>query len=129
MKKRSCYFATIILLLLAATAFYLNFTQASVEVPESYITIDTSAAIRPDYTQITIPPNIAPLNFVIGKPGSAYYVKIYSEQGKSITVSSRSAKIIIPEAPWQKLLEDNRGKELYFDVYVKNGQNKWQKSA
>lgn len=75
--------------------------------------------VQPDYGQTVIPPNIAPLNFLIKESGTHYFVRIYSKQGRSIEVSSRSPKIVIPQRPWHKLLERSRGEELHFDVFVK----------
>jgi len=76
--------------------------------------------IHPDYSGTVIPANIAPLNFLIQEDGSQYYVKIYSQQGPQIEVNSRSPRILIPRSLWRELLELNRGKELYFDVFVKS---------
>ena len=36
---------------------------------------ELSPKIEPDYSGVTIPPNIAPLNFIIKEQGSAYFVK------------------------------------------------------
>ena len=40
--------------------------------------------IRPDCAGIVIPPNIAPLNFVVDEPGVRYYVEIRSERGEPL---------------------------------------------
>ena len=37
--------------------------------------LDRAPKLEPDYSDITIPPNIAPLNFIIKEKGIAYYVK------------------------------------------------------
>jgi dipeptidyl aminopeptidase/acylaminoacyl peptidase len=82
--------------------------------------------IRPDYAGVTIPPNIAPLNFLIKEPGTRYYVTIRSPQGDRIAVSSRSSKIMIPESSWHALLGTNAGKTIHIDVYVKTQDTQWQ---
>ena len=38
-----------------------------------------SVVIRPDYSGVTIPPNIAPLNFKIQHPADACFVKVFSD--------------------------------------------------
>ncbi|MDZ7261586.1 MAG: hypothetical protein ONB05_05710 [candidate division KSB1 bacterium] len=81
--------------------------------------------IDPDYTNIVIPPNIAPLNFMIKEPGRGYYVNIYTTEGKNIEIFSRSPKIIIPQGRWKKMVNSNRGQELHFDVYAKNENGQW----
>ena len=92
---------------------------------EQYRSVGISARLRPDYCGTVVPPNIAPLNFLVREAGSHYCVKIYSKQGEPIEVFSRSSKIVIPEAPWHKLLNLNRGQELYLDVFVKTENNQW----
>ena len=94
---------------------------------DSYSSVKRAAKIRPDYSGLVIPPNIAPLNFIIQEEGSHYYVKIYSKQGKPIEIFSRSAKIVIPVNSWHELLDMNRGQQLYFDVFVKTQNNRWSR--
>jgi len=84
-----------------------------------------TASVQPDYCDTVIPPNIAPLNFLIQEPGSHYYVKIRSDQGNPIEVAGRSAKIRIPPAPWHKLLKANRGKTLHIEICVKARDGRW----
>ena len=74
--------------------------------------------IRPDYSGTVIPPNIAPLNFVIREQGTRFLVRIRSEEGDPIEMVSRSPKITIRSRRWRSLLEANRGKDLRFDVYA-----------
>ena len=83
------------------------------------------AKIRPDYCGTVIPPNIAPLNFLVQEDGIQYCVRIRSGQGKPIEVFSKNARIIIPQKRWHKLLDENKGEELYFDVFVKTEDNRW----
>jgi len=82
--------------------------------------------IRPDYCDTVIPPNIAPLNFTVEEPGSCYFVRIYSEQGNPIEISSRSGRILIPQDSWHSLLATNRGRQLFLDVFVGSPETDWQ---
>lgn len=93
--------------------------------PGNYTTVGRTAEIRPDYTGIVIPPNIAPLNFLILEPGERYLVKIYSAAGDGFTVSGRKGKIRIPAKKWKSLLGKNRGNKLFFDIYVKSPDGRW----
>jgi hypothetical protein len=81
--------------------------------------------IRPDYQGAVIPPNIAPLNFLIQEDGSLYYVKISSKQGKPVEVVTKSPKILIPEGPWHRLLSANHREQLAYDVFVKDKDGRW----
>jgi hypothetical protein len=95
--------------------------RSNEQVIMQYNDIDSPAEIRPEYYDTIIPPNIAPLNFVIQQEGSEYFVRIYSETGKPIEIFSRTGKITIPEQPWHNLLDLNRGRQLSMDIFVKSG--------
>ena len=69
--------------------------------------------IHPDYADTVVPPNIAPLNFLVRESGSRYLVRIRSQQGRPIEVASRSGRIAIPERAWRELLDSNRGGRLH----------------
>ena len=97
------------------------------ETIRQWSSVDRQAVIHPDYCGTVIPPNIAPLNFMIEEKGSCYFVKIYSRGGEPIEVFSRSPKIIIPVNSWHRLLDANRGEELYFDVFVKAENGQWNR--
>ncbi len=82
--------------------------------------------IRPDYSGITVPPNIAPLNFSIRERGSRFLVQVTAEAGGSIEIVSRTPKIAIPADDWRELLDANRGKELRFVVHAEQDK-RWQR--
>ncbi|MEN6577061.1 MAG: hypothetical protein ABFD90_12015 [Phycisphaerales bacterium] len=82
--------------------------------------------IQPDYADAMIPPNIAPLDFVVRENGSQYRVRITAEQGGRIEIDSRSPKIAIPERRWRRLLAANRGRALAFEVLVRAADG-WQR--
>ncbi len=75
--------------------------------------------IHPDYSEIVIPPNIAPMNFVIREPGSRFFVRIGSDDGDTIEINASSPKILIPPRAWRALLEANQGRDLCVDIHVK----------
>jgi hypothetical protein len=81
--------------------------------------------MRPDYSGVVIPPNIAPLNFRIREDGAAFRVTIRSTRGNPIRLSGRSPDVIIPEKPWHRLLEMNRGEALLFDVSIRTKDGAW----
>lgn len=75
--------------------------------------------IKPDYTDLTVPQNIAPLNFKITDYSDDYYIKIYgSNGGGEINIHDRVANI--PLRKWKKLLTSNGGASIFFDIYTKN---------
>jgi len=81
--------------------------------------------IFPDYSGVTIPPNIAPLNFRIEEPGRKYRVEIRSSNGNPVSISSRTAVIQIPPAAWRNLLRANPGQPLLCSVDAQDPQGAW----
>lgn len=88
------------------------------------IETNRTAAIFPEYYNVTIPPNITPLNFIIREPGSKFRVEITGENGNSMIINSHSPKIKIPVEKWHKLLEANTGKQLNIDI-LSFAEGKW----
>lgn len=95
-------------------------------IPKDYDETVKKPVIFPDYTGLTIPPNIAPLNFMIKEPGEKFAVRIYSKNGKEILIQTDDPKIGIKETEWKKLLAANQGEVLNVEIYCRNG-NKWTK--
>jgi hypothetical protein len=80
--------------------------------------------LQPDYSDITLPPNIAPINFKIVDSGSEYYIT-FSAGKDEIEIFSHTGKIVIPEKRWKRLLLNNKGQELKIDVFIKNAKGVW----
>ncbi|MCK4375659.1 MAG: hypothetical protein KAX19_10030, partial [Candidatus Brocadiae bacterium] len=83
--------------------------------------------IRPGYTDVVIPPNIAPLNFCIDEEGTRYHVRIHSTLGEQIEIRTRRPRVRIPLEAWRRLLNGNRGAQLCLDVYVKGRGGNWRR--
>lgn len=94
---------------------------------KKYNSVNRLPSIYPDYTGTVIPPNIAPLNFVINEKGNRYLIRIVSTKGSSIEISTSNPKIIIPSDEWKELLSLNRGQKLRTELYVRNSNNQWNK--
>lgn len=77
---------------------------------------DAAPAIFPDYTDITIPANIAPMNF--GVNGATDIKAIFSINGEDkMTVCGKSS-IDIDEDEWHELLAAAKGKKINVTVWV-----------
>jgi hypothetical protein len=112
------------ILLFGALAYGLR--GRAVQIDE-YSDTERPPRIYPDYSSTVIPPNIAPLNFMVQEEGSYYCAKIYSGKGEGIEVFSRSPKILIPTDSWHELLDKNRGGELHFDIFVRADNQRWSR--
>ena len=127
MKKR--YFCLpclgVVLISLVGLSHYLRHKHPP--IINEYTSADRPPAIHPDYTGTVIPPNIAPLNFLIKEQGSRFYVEVPSATGSSINIFSKTAQIVFPIAPWKQLLIANQGQKLHFNIYAKDKSNQWVK--
>jgi hypothetical protein len=94
---------------------------------EGCSSVERQPAISPDYTNTTLPPNIAPTNFVIKETAGAYYVRISSDTGEDIDIFSRSSNIRIPVKAWKKLLNRNRSKSLLITIFIRDREGKWSR--
>ena len=113
---------------MAGVALYWSLRTGR-SVPAQYDDAARPPSIDPDYAGCTVPPNIAPLNFVVRETAAAYCVRVYSDRGEAFVVSGPSPKIVMPMDKWRALLDVNRGKTLHFDIYARGGQGRWRRFA
>ncbi len=97
--------------------------------PARTVAVDAPPVLFPDYTDIVVPPNIAPLHFRIQEKGIAFRVVLRSATGKPLHIVSSDPLIRIPERKWRKLLDRNRGKQLSIDVSVQRPDGIWNHFA
>ncbi len=107
-------FTPYILLLLLCVA-------CNTKVPTEFGENNSIPQIFPDYTAITIPSNIAPLNFRITEDANKYIVRISNGEEEYIK-SGRTTDIPVKE--WNKLLSANN--DLQVDIFL-HKNNKWEK--
>jgi hypothetical protein len=96
------------------------------EPPIGVKELNREATIFPDYKNIYLPPNIAPMNFQVMDTAGKYFVHIFSRKGKGIGIVSGDASIHIPVRKWKHLLQANKGEKLFMDIHVRKG-NQWLK--
>jgi WD40 repeat protein len=106
---------------------FLMMYSCSKSPDDNVLITERNAALEPDYTGITIPPNIAPLNFMINEEGSAHLVKFSGPEGRQFEVYSKDGNILIPERKWKLMLQENKGKEIKVDIFARNSNKQWQK--
>ena len=73
-------------------------------------------ALYPDYTDIVIPCNIAPLNFNVLNPADACVAVLSVPDGKLVL---RGPEIRIPEKDWRRMTASARGGSIQGTVYVR----------
>ena len=92
-------------------------------VPERFTEVNEDAAIYPDYRDVTIPPNIAPLNFMVKDPTADAFV---ADLSGLVCGAGEDGKMDIDTTAWRQLLTERRGKDLGITIYAHREQG-WVK--
>jgi hypothetical protein len=121
-KRRNQY----LLMVLPAVTLIVCVVCLAASETDQATPVGRPARIQPDYADTVIPPNIAPLNFIVREGGLQYRVRIAAGQGGPIEIDSRSPKIVIPGKPWRRLLAANRGREFAVEVCVRM-EDEWRR--
>lgn len=103
--------STLILLLI----FF--FTQC--DSKKNFEQISSFPSISPDYTEVTVPCNIAPLNFRINEEGKTFNVIINNNQ-QQFSIHSKNGKIHIPEKKWKNIIQNSAGKSIEMKIFVQS---------
>lgn len=85
--------------------------------------LDEDVSIYPDYKGVTIPCNIAPLNFSVDS-AEGQYALMLDANANSLTITAKNGDFDIPQGKWQKLLQDAAGDSLSVTV-AKKVDGKW----
>lgn len=111
--------------LLSAATLLIGLASCGAEVPSEYEEGGRTVAVTPDYTGVTIPCNIAPLNFRIGIEGDDYVTRLRTKANpEGIVVSGRDLDIPVDE--WHDLIGKAKGDSVYTDIFVRRN-GKWKR--
>lgn len=83
---------------------------------------DYQVEIYPDYREVTIPSNIAPMNFNVREQGR-FALRIEGGE-EQIELKARQGWFDIPDNHWQDMLEANQGEDITFTI-LKHEQGEW----
>lgn len=108
------------------TVLLILITSCNTKSPKVFEPINSDVKIFPDYTEVTIPPNIASLNFIVQGEFKRCIVEISDNSGNKICVEAVDGLVTIPKKDWSNITAKNRGGKLKYSVFV-NKENKWYK--
>ena len=91
-------------------------------LPSSFTQANTEPEIYPDYVGVTVPPNIAPLNFLVDDVDDV--VALISSPNGEETYGGKKNKVQIDEKEWHEMLASAKGKSLSITLYTKK-DSKW----
>ena len=107
-------------LLLAAALLLLSSCVNHPDVPSSSKEAKSLPAIFPDYSNVTVPCNIAPLNFMLpADEFEACVARFTTPDGQQQTYGS-GVKVQIPEEEWHAMLDASKGKMSFspFEIQI-----------
>ena len=109
---------------LAAVVLLLSSCASHPDVPALSKEAKCLPAIFPDYCNVTVPCNIAPLNFML--PAYEYEASVArftTPDGRQQTYGS-GVKVQIPESEWHAMLDASKGKSIKVEVWGQK-ENEW----
>jgi len=109
---------------LAAALLLLSSCVNHPDVPTSSRKTKSLPAIFPDYCNVTVPYNIAPLNFML--PADQYeecVARFTTPDGNQQTYGN-GVKVQIPETEWHDMLNTAKGKSIKVEVWGKK-KDEW----
>lgn len=94
--------------------------------PENEIMIQSLPDIFPDYAGVTIPAQIAPMNFNVNDSDAvAVHVKVTGDKAGELETYGDYADF--DEKEWHRLTAGNAGSDLTFEVCVKGKEGQWRR--
>ena len=113
------------LMLLAVACLILTSCAGHPDVPSSSKEAKSLPAIFPDYCNVTVPYNIAPLNFMLpADEFNACVARISTPDGQQETYGD-GLKVQIPESEWHDMLNTAKGKSIKVEVWGKKNDDEW----
>lgn len=91
-------------------------------LPEQFTEAESLPHICPDYTDVTIPPNIAPLNFMTADDKAEACVAHFTWPGGEETYGD-GREIIIPTDEWQEMTRAAQGDSICVVLYTRQGDS------
>jgi Tol biopolymer transport system component len=97
--------------------------------PATELSISTTVPkIHPDYTDLTIPVNIASLHFQIEEEGETFKVFLEGSKGDRIQMKDRSGRFYVSPAKWKAFLRNNQGSAYTIRIFKKE-KGQWHEFA
>ena len=105
------------IMLLAAAVLLMSSCAKHPSVPSAFSESSVLPPIFPDYCNVTVPCNIAPLNFML--PTGEYeacVARFTTPDGQQQTYGN-GVKVQIAESEWHAMLDASKGKSIKVEVW------------
>ncbi len=112
------------IILLGFAVVFISSCTNHPSVPSDASASSVLPPIFPDYCDVTVPCNIAPLNFMLpDKQFEECVARLTTPDGKQQTYGN-GVKVQIPEKEWSEMLEASKGKSIKVEVWGQK-DGKW----
>jgi len=116
MMKPSILCITLLLLFLASCS-------REATIPQDARPVKEAVQLFPDYRDIIIPPNIAPLNVQVKSAGSEFVAAVEGAGQRLVADAGDDGKLFFDSIQWKDLIRAAKGKDLKVSIYAKrNGE-------
>ena len=88
------------------------------KVPGNSTAVNEAAHIFPDYRDIVVPPNVAPLNLQITDEAEAYVAQIKGAGREVLAAAADDGKLQFDSLEWKNLLQAAKGQKLDVTLYA-----------
>lgn len=113
-----------LLIIAIAFASLLVGCKPEARVPNNARTTQEVVSIYPDYRDIVVPPNIAPLNIMVKSEGKEFVASVEGKGAPVLAAAGSDGKLAFDSIEWRSLLADNKGGELSVTIYAKK-EGEW----
>lgn len=113
MHKLTIFICSALIFLLAACG------KPKAAIPAQSTAINEQADIYPDYRDITVPPNIAPLNVMVRSKGTEFVGSIEGAGRQILAAAADDGKLRFDSLEWRDLLAAAKGKNLTVSIYAR----------
>ena len=114
----------IYIIIMAASLFLGACQNSAVQLPEQYETLKEKVVLFPDYTNIVVPPNIAPLNYIIKNDSADCFIVEYAGKNDTMRVKADTdGFVFLDSMAWRDMLQKHKGTDLTVSVYAKQKSN------
>lgn len=95
--------------------------QYTPTVPSNFTDLNLQASIYPDYKDVTIPANIAPLNFLLEDSlAQAVVVELKGQKGEPVLAGAEGTCVQIDTVAWKSLVQANKGSDIVVSIYAEH---------
>ena len=115
----------IVLFILITAIFFAG--SCKTEDINNITAAERQPVIEPDYSGVTIPPNIAPMNFIISEEGRYFKILAESSNGTSLTLGSNNGIVRFPLKSWKKLMQNSNGGDIKIEIIAEGAEKAFRK--